>query len=84
MFGKSCHLHVDLKHKASWTLKVVNLNWESTSRDRVDQFQAFEGFCLYAYESSSLYKERLTKWYNDKILHQEFRVGHVVLLFILI
>ena len=81
MFGKSCYLSVELKHKALLALKAMNLNWEDASKDRVDQLHALKEFRLRAYESSDHYNEKMKKWHDAKILHREFKVSDLLLLY---
>ncbi|WMV41753.1 hypothetical protein MTR67_035138 [Solanum verrucosum] len=57
VFGKSCHLLVKLKHNVFWVLKVMKLNREDASKDRIDLLHALEEFWFRAYESSAHYKE---------------------------
>ena len=38
-------------------------------------------FCLKAYESSALYKEKMKKYHDQKIEKRDFMVGDLVLLF---
>ncbi|XP_047267641.1 uncharacterized protein LOC124898065 [Capsicum annuum] len=55
--------------------------WEDASKSRVNQPYELDEFPLKAYESSVLYKEKMKRWHDAKILKREFRVGDDVLLF---
>ena len=59
----------------------MNLDWDVASQDRVAQLPELEEFRLKAYESAAIYKERMKKWHDSKILQREFHVGELVLLY---
>ncbi|KAK4726983.1 hypothetical protein R3W88_031900 [Solanum pinnatisectum] len=47
----------------------------------VEQLNELDKFRFKAYESLAIYKEKLKKWHDAKILKREFRVGDWVLLY---
>ncbi|XP_015163678.1 uncharacterized protein [Solanum tuberosum] len=81
VYGKECNLPVELEHKALWALQALNLDWSKTSRERVEQLNELDEFRLISYESSFIYKEKIKKWDDARILEQDFKVGDWVLLY---
>jgi hypothetical protein len=81
VYGKSCHLPVEIEHKAYWAIKNVNCEYPKDAGMRKLQIQELEEIRIEAYDNSRIYKEKLVT-YHDKILkRKEFKVGDKVLLF---
>ncbi|XP_075101840.1 uncharacterized protein LOC142177267 [Nicotiana tabacum] len=81
VFGKACHLPVELDHRALWELRQLNLDMEIAGTRRIIELHELDEFRYHTFKITRIYKERMKMMYDKNILERNFKPGDVVLLY---
>ena len=81
VFGKPCHLPLELEYKAMWTIKKLNCDFPTAKEKRLLQMNELEELRNEAYDNARIFKEKTKRWHDQRILSREFKAGEQVHLY---
>ena len=81
VYGKACHLLVEIEYKAWWAVKKLNLDMGRAGLKRLLDINELEELRNDAYLNSKIAKDKLKRWHDQLIAHKQFQKGDQVLLY---
>ena len=81
VYGKACHLPVEIKYKAWWAVKKLNLDMGRAGLNKLLDINELEEPRNDAYFNSKIAKDKLKRWHDQLIARKHFKQGDQVLLY---
>ena len=82
IYGKTCHLPVEVQHKAYWEIKSCNFDQGQIRGNRMMQINFLDEHRNDVYHNSWIYKEKTKQWHDKRLRgNKNFEAGDQVLLY---
>ncbi|GKD39541.1 reverse transcriptase domain-containing protein, partial [Tanacetum coccineum] len=74
VYGKACHLLIELEYKAYWALKHCSFDLKTAGDHQKVQINELNELWDQAYENSLIYNDKIKKIHDSKIKNRVFNV----------
>ena len=67
VYGKACHLPLEVEHKAYWAIKELNYDIKFAGEKWLFDISSLDEWRTQAYENAKLFKEKVKRWHDKRI-----------------